>query len=944
MFAGASYLDWADHSSARSMIAVLSYVGGLSNSPALMLYGDEFLGFSSSRLFPKYRVGTTDYQANGRFVFWGPGGGRLYVFSRLATGSGVLNDTFATLVTPNIGTAGCTATLSGSAATTAAGGESGSFTVTAGDACNWTAASAAAWLRVSAGTFGVGTGSVLFTADRNPYALARSATITAGGQTFTVSQAGGPAVTAPTLAGVTPGTVTGATQALTITARDLDGAANVSRVYFQIGAASLVNPNGCHGFYERANNGLYLYNDALTALLGPVTAGAAGTVQNGQCKIDGSGSGLVQATGTDLVVSVSLTLQGSYTNGTQKVYFWITDNQAYGTGWVQGATWTAMPANVAPQVVSGTPNPAIGASQTFQFLVRDQNGVNDLYRVYFQVNGSPAVPQNTCHGFYERASNAFYLYNDALTALLGPLSPGGGGTLQNSQCELSGSATAVTTASSTDLQLTMGMRLQGSYTTGSRNVYLWARDNRAADTGWVQTGTWAAVAGNRPPIVVSGAPAAMTTAAQTLTFVTRDPDGFANLSRIYFLINSDLTIPANTCHGFYDRASNAFFLYSDGLSILAGPQTGGAAGAIQNSQCKIDGSLSNAVSASGTDLTFTIRFEMRGSYLSGPRKVAVWATDAQGNGTGWVETGTWNVSGGSGPAAPTLVSVTPATATASSQTFAVTARDLNGYTNLSRVYFLVHSTTAILTNGCHGFYDRSLNAVYLYDDTLTQLKGPLTPGAAGTVENSQCGVNGTGLSATGTGNDLQVNLPVTLKGSYLIGTRNVQFWVTDQDSLGTGWQTGSVWTAGVNQTPAIVSGTPAIGGANLILNLGVLARDANGAADFNRVYFVLNSSPTVPVNSCHGFYERASNRIYLYNDSLTQLVPNWVQPGVSGTIQNSQCSIDGAASSVTASGNDLTLSIRFTKQVSWAGISRNVYWWAVDNAATGTGWVLTTTW
>ena len=44
-----------------------------------------------------------------------------------------------------------------------------------------------------------------------------------------------------------------------------------------------------------------------------------------------------------------------------------------------------------------------------------------------------AVPQNTCHGFYDGASNGIYLYNDALTALLGPLTPGTSGTLQNGQ-------------------------------------------------------------------------------------------------------------------------------------------------------------------------------------------------------------------------------------------------------------------------------------------------------------------------------------------------------------------------------------------------------------------------------------------------------------------------------------------------------------------------------
>ena len=59
--------------------------------------------------------------------------------------------------------------------------------------------------------------------------------------------------------------------------------------------------------------------------------------------------------------------------------------------------------------------------------------------MYFLVNPTPSIPQNTCHGFYDRATNGIYLYNDALTVLLGPLTPGTSGTLQNSQCVVYGS-------------------------------------------------------------------------------------------------------------------------------------------------------------------------------------------------------------------------------------------------------------------------------------------------------------------------------------------------------------------------------------------------------------------------------------------------------------------------------------------------------------------------
>lgn len=84
---------------------------------------------------------------------------------------------------------GCSVSLSSSAASAAAAGSSGSFDVRTGDGCVWAANSSASWLTISAGATGSGNGTVRFTAAANP-GPQRTATITAGGQTFTVTQSG----------------------------------------------------------------------------------------------------------------------------------------------------------------------------------------------------------------------------------------------------------------------------------------------------------------------------------------------------------------------------------------------------------------------------------------------------------------------------------------------------------------------------------------------------------------------------------------------------------------------------------------------------------------------------------------------------------------------------------------------------------------------------------
>jgi hypothetical protein len=84
----------------------------------------------------------------------------------------------------------CTTSLSPVSASVAASGAGGSTTVTSPAGCAWTAASnTPAWLSVTAGASGSGTGTVTFSAAANTTVQTRQGTLTIGGQTFTVNQA-----------------------------------------------------------------------------------------------------------------------------------------------------------------------------------------------------------------------------------------------------------------------------------------------------------------------------------------------------------------------------------------------------------------------------------------------------------------------------------------------------------------------------------------------------------------------------------------------------------------------------------------------------------------------------------------------------------------------------------------------------------------------------------
>jgi len=69
---------------------------------------------------------------------------------------------------------------------------SGTLTVSAGSGCPWTAMADVPWILVTSASAGSGTGTVAYTVSPNVSGAARTGRINAGGQTFTITQAGAP--------------------------------------------------------------------------------------------------------------------------------------------------------------------------------------------------------------------------------------------------------------------------------------------------------------------------------------------------------------------------------------------------------------------------------------------------------------------------------------------------------------------------------------------------------------------------------------------------------------------------------------------------------------------------------------------------------------------------------------------------------------------------------
>jgi len=159
----------------------------------------------------------------------------------------------------------CTFSISPTDQSVADAGGSGSFGVTASPStCAWTAGSNTTWITISTGVSGTGNGSVGFSVAANT-GSARTGTITAAGQTFTVSQAAAPPPPPPppppctyTLdrtsqsIGATGGA---ASVAVTATGSSCTWTASSNAPWISITSGASGSGNGSVGFSVAANTG-----------------------------------------------------------------------------------------------------------------------------------------------------------------------------------------------------------------------------------------------------------------------------------------------------------------------------------------------------------------------------------------------------------------------------------------------------------------------------------------------------------------------------------------------------------------------------------------------------------------------------------------------------------------------------------------------------------------
>jgi hypothetical protein len=298
--------------------------------------------------------------------------------------------------------------------------------------------------------------------------------------------------------------------------------------------------------------------------------------------------------------------------------------------------------------------------------------------------------------------------------------------------------------------------------------------------------------------------------------------------------------------------------------------------------------------------------------------------------------------------APTTTSLNPIASAGLTQTWTFTFSDPNGASDLGVLNVLINGFLDG-RRACYIAFANPANVLYLVNDVGDGLSPGLTLGGAGTASNGQCGVNGIGSSVTRAGNNLTLTLAMTFNPSFA-GDKVIYLAARDAMEANSGWQ-----AYGVHRVPRTVSTYPTTvslspnSGAGGVPTYTVAYQDAVASTNLRAAQLLVNTALDGR-NACYLGYERATNLIYLFNDSGSTLLLPGVAPlkagavgsGI-GSIENQQCRVNGAGSQVTESGATLTLSVNIEFKSGFSG-RKTVYTGIQTVGGANSDWQATGAW
>lgn len=708
----------------------------------------------------------------------------------------------------------------------------------------------------------------------------------------------------PNAANLTPSVVSveatpaqGASALFSVTVSDGNGSGDIARVKLLVGPSTMES-GACAVEFDRVAGVFRLVNDTGTGWHS-ARPEAAVTLANSVCQLKVATS-RISAQASTLVADFDLAFTQSYA-GLKNVYAMAIDTGGAQTPYSLSGTFRADAANnLPPAFVSLTPAGGGGTTQRFTLIYADGNGAADVTGLRIRIHSQPQ-DAGGCSFEVNRVAGQIRLRDDSGSNWVS--SPIGSGTaISNTQCEVR-PATAAITTEGTQIRLDVDVAFRIAFN-GSRTIWTSAEDSTGASSGWVQSGSYnVAVVVSQAPVALSVGPSTGSGPSVTMTVTVSDINGALDISTVRLLINAQQAA-AGGCYVAFNRHNSQVSLAtdsgSDWTAAAAGTQT-----ILSNSQCSVNaGGTLFAISGSNLIVSLQITFKPQ---FNGAKLVWANGTDAGGLTGDSPLLGSYTVAVPvNSPPAP--LSITPNSGSGAAQVFTMTWTDPNGGADIVRGEVLISSVQSAAW-GCYLQVRPSQGTVSLAADDGASWT-PVQAGAAAVASNSQCTLRGSGTSIQVSGATLVVMLDLSFKSGFN-GPKSIWANALDQSNLLSSSPLVGTFTVSATApkapVPAQVSPASGSGGGQV---LQFVWTDDNGASDILWGRVLINSIQQAG-SGCYFAVNPSDGSVMLADDSGELRLK--VRLGMNEAAANTQCSIQGAGSSVQLVGSTLSayVDLRF---------------------------------
>jgi hypothetical protein len=434
-------------------------------------------------------------------------------------------------------------------------------------------------------------------------------------------------------------------------------------------------------------------------------------------------------------------------------------------------------------------------------------------------------------------------------------------------------------------------------------------------------------------------------AFRTFAAAYRDANGAADLAQVYLRVNDFIPIMLDCS---YDAVSNKLFVRSaDGLTLTGGFAPG-SANVISTTHGSLDCSQTTvAVAGTSNGVQLVVNWRIAcAAPLNGPNALYLRARDrgtpVLDSGYQRLSPGVWNVTGNAAPSAAAPAPPAPTTPAGTAQAFSVTYSDPDGWENLSNVFLRANADLPWMLDAV---YNVPSNRLYLRNATTGALAGGFAPGSNNVISNGHGSLDCSAVTVTrSSATQLTVNWSLSA-GGYLAGPNRMFVRARDAAGGDSGYQeyAGASWTVTANAAPVLAGVTPASGttapasGTSGPFRTMIAAyEDGNGALNLGFLFLTINAND--PARKLQAVYSLLNNRLSLLADDGVTLLGSFA-PGSNNVISNSRGSLNCAGTSISITGNRLTVLWSVGATSTLAG-ANTVSLRARDRGGLDTGFVL----